>query len=288
MQNLAWINGNISDLSAAKISIEDRGYLFGDGVYEVIRIYNGLPFYLNAHLERLQKSAGAIRLESPYSIEEIIKVIEGLIESSGCYDGYIYMQLTRGIAKRDHLFPPETKPKMVIYVRGLDPISEIDAIKPQRCITLPDERWMNCYIKTINLLPNLLARQKAAEAGAIEAILYRPGETVTEGTRSNVFAVIDGRVLTHPETNLILSGITRRIVLDILEKLTIPFSEEAFTLRDLEKAAEVWITSTTMEVNPVGDIDGKSLNGSAIGPICLRVMQEFRKQIAENCFEDVT
>jgi len=288
MQNLAWIDGTINDISKAKISIEDRGYLLGDGVYEVIRIYNSHPFYLNAHLKRLQISAGAIRIDIPYAMEDIKTTIQGLIEASGCSDGYIYIQLTRGRAKRDHLFPAGAKPKMVIYVRELDPIPEIDAIKPQHCITLADERWMNCYIKTINLLPNLLARQQAAEAGAIEAILYRPGEVVTEGTRSNVFAVIDGRVMTHPETNLILSGITRRIVLDILENLSIPFSEEPFTLRDLEKASEVWITSSTMEVNPVGEIDGRSINGFAIGSICLRLMKEFRKQIAENCFEDVT
>ncbi|MGM0688334.1 MAG: D-amino-acid transaminase [Bacillota bacterium] len=288
MQNLVWMDGTISDISKAKISIEDRGYLFGDGVYEVIRIYNSLPFYLNAHLKRLQVSAGAIRIDIPYSIDDIKTTVQDLIETSGCKEGYIYMQLTRGIAKRDHLFPAETKPKMVIYVRGLNPISDIGAIKPQRCITLPDQRWMNCYIKTINLLPNLLARQQASEAGAIEAILYRPGEVVTEGTRSNVFAVIDGRVMTHPESNLILSGITRRIVLDILEKLSIPFIEESFKLRDLEKASEVWITSSTMEVNPVGEIDGRSINNFAIGSVCLQVMKEFRIQIADNCFEDVT
>lgn len=288
MQNLAWIENTICDISKAKISIEDRGYLFGDGVYEVARIYNSLPFYLDAHLKRLQMSAGAIRIDIPYSIEDIKAAVQDLIEASDCREGYIYMQLTRGIAKRDHLFPPAAKPKMIMYVRGLDPISDINTIKPQRCITLPDQRWMNCYIKTINLLPNLLARQQASEAGAIEAILYRPGEVVTEGTRSNVFAVIDERVITHPESNLILSGITRRIVLDILEKLSIPFKEEPFTLRDLEKASEVWITSSTMEVNPVGEIDGKSINNYAIGSVSREVMKEFRIQIAENCFEDVT
>ncbi len=288
MKNLAWIDGRVSDLSEAKVSIEDRGYLLGDGVYEVIRIYNGRPFYLNAHLDRLQNSAAAIRLSIPYTMEEIVTTSEELIGSSGCREGYIYMQLTRGSSKRDHLFPTDASPTLAIYVRELDALSEIDAISLQSCITLPDERWMNCNIKTINLLPNLLARQKAAEAGAIEAILYRPGGIVTEGTRSNLFAVIDDRVFTHPETNLILPGITRRIVLDILNKLAIPFSENPFTLNNLEKASEIWITSTTMEVNPVGEVDGKPVGGSTVGTTCLNVMQEFRNQIAENCFKDVT
>lgn len=283
MQNLAWLDGAINTIDEAKISLEDRGYLFGDGVYEVTRVYNGKTFYLDAHLERLQKSAAAIRIAVPYTISEIKKAVFDLIEKSGCIEGYIYMQLTRGSARRDHLFPLEARPGMTMYVSELQPPPALEEIKPVKCITLPDERWLNCHIKTVNLLPNILARQKAAEAGAMEAILYRSNDLVTEGTRSNVFAVIDGQVRTHPESNLILSGITRGIVLGILVEEAIPFREEAFTLQDLKTASEVWITSTTMEVNPVAVIDDRPVDGSAPGQFCRRLMEEFREKIAADC-----
>ncbi len=287
MQNIAWIDGIYSDLSEAKVSIEDRGYLLGDGVYEVIRVYNGQPFYLDAHLQRLHRSAEAIRINLPLSIEQVKKTVLELVEKSSCSEGYIYMQLTRGSASRDHLFPADTAPSLVMYVRELKPIPEIDAVKPQMAITLPDERWLNCYIKSTNLLPNLLARQKAAEAGAVEALLYRQGGIVTEGTRSNVFAVVDGKVRTHPATNLILAGITRGIVIDIIQELSIPFLEKPFNLQELETAEEVWVTSTTMEVNPIKAVDNKLLKSPAPGPVCKQLMEAFRNKIAANCLEDV-
>ncbi len=283
MQNIAWIDGTFSDLSEAKISIEDRGYLLGDGIYEVIRVYKGRPFYLDAHLQRLLRSAEAIKLELPFSVDQITKTVSELIEKSSCFEGYIYMQITRGSARRDHLFPNDAVPTMVMYVRELEPVSDLDAIEPQEGITLPDERWLNCHIKTTNLLPNLLARQKASEAGAVEAILYRQGGIVTEGTRSNVFAVIEGKVRTHPATNLILSGITREIVLDILKDLSIPVLAEAFNLQELETASEAWLTSTIMEVNPLRAVNGKPFKASAPGPVCKQLMEVFRRQITASC-----
>lgn len=282
MQNLAWIDGVFIDLAEAKVSLEDRGYLLGDGVYEVTRVYSGRPFYLTAHLERLQRSADAIRIAIPYTKPEIEQAADQLISKSGCGEGYIYMQVTRGSAKRDHLFPADTPPSMTMYTRELNAILPAESVAPIKCITLPDERWLNCHIKTVNLLPNLLARQKASEAGAVEAILYRPGDLVTEGTRSNVFAVIDGMIRTHPTTNLILPGVTRSIVLSILDKLSITYSEAAFTLQELSKASEVWITSTTMEVNPVAEIDGQLVSGAVPGSISAQLMGKFREIISEN------
>lgn len=281
MSNLAWIDGVHCDLSEAKVSIEDRGYLLGDGVYEVIRIYNGYPFYLAAHLDRLERSAAAIRIELPYTKEELETAVDELLGKSSYTDGYIYVQLTRGSAKRDHLFPADVEPTLVMYVRDLPPLPDLEEVKPAACITVPDERWLNCYIKTINLLPNLLARQKAHESAAIEAIFYRPGHLLTEGTRSNLFAVIDGVVYTHPATNLILPGITREIVIGLIHKLAIPFKEEAFKLEDIRRASEVWITSTTLEVQPIHSIDGTALNYTCPGEISLRLMKEFRSLIKE-------
>jgi len=287
LQNPAWINGSFMDLAEAKISIEDRGFLLGDGVYEVIRVYNGRPFYLDAHLLRFEKSASAIRIDLPCDTGQISETVSTLVEKSGWLDGYIYMQLTRGSAKRDHLFPPSVRPALVMYGRELDPVPAIDAVEPREAITLPDERWLNCNIKSTNLLPNLLARQQAAEAGAVEAIFFRPEGIVTEGTRSNVFAVIDGTVRTHPATNLILPGITREIVLDILQELAVPVSETAFGLQELKAAEEVWLTSTTMEVNPLKSVDGAQPAAPAPGPVCRLVMEKFRGRIADKCFEDV-
>ena len=283
MKNLAWIDGKISELADARVSLEDRGYLLGDGVYEVIRVYNGCAFYLDAHLERLKKSAEAVRMSLPYSFDEIAAVAQELIATSGYSDAYVYMQLTRGSAARDHLFPADTEPGMVMYVRPMQPLKTLEEVAAASCITLPDERWLNCHIKTVNLLPNLLARQKAAEAGAIEAIMYRPGDIVTEGTRSNIFAIIDGVVRTHPESNLILSGITRQIVVGLLGDKKFKFSETAFTLDELKSASEAWLTSTTLEVTPVGTIDQIILNQPVPGPVATGLMKDFRHKIDTDC-----
>ncbi len=283
MKNLAWINGVISDLADAKVAVEDRGFLLGDGVYEVIRIYNGCPFSMGHHLERLQASAQAIELSIPYSTAEISDAVRTLVEESGFQDAYIYIQLTRGSAKRDHIFPEQVEPNLMLYVREMTPLPGIEEVEPARCITLPDERWMNCHIKTINLLPNLLARQKAHEAGAVEAILYRPPDLVTEGTRSNVFIRIGEKVYTHPRTNLILPGITRKVVLELLAQRNINVLEEVFTLGDLKKADEVWITSTTLEMKPVGEIDGQAYSPPLPGPLTYQLMVDIRERIAKEC-----
>ncbi len=285
MKPLAWIDGSRCELSEAKVPLEDRGYLLGDGVYEVIKIYNKKPFYLHPHLDRLQNSANAVDIEIPYSVEQIEQEIAALIEKSECKGGYLYMQVTRGSAKRDHLAPEGTSPSMVMYVREFSSPATIEDIEPCSCITLPDERWMNCYIKSINLLPNVMARHKAAEAGAQEAILYRPGGIVTEGTRTNTFAVIDGTVRTHPESRLILSGITRMIALEILKKLDYPVSEEAFTVDELEKATEVWTTSTGMEIVPVADIDGKAVAEKVPGPVCRHLIEKFWEKVEQDYYE---
>lgn len=285
MKRLAWMDGSICDLSEAKVPLEDRGYLFGDGVYEVIKIYNGKTFYLQPHLDRLKNSAEAIDLNVPYTKEEISQEISSLIKQSECKNGYLYMQITRGSAKRDHLLPEGTRPSMVMYVREFPSPASIEDIKPAACITLPDERWLNCYIKSVNLLPNVLARHKAAEAGAQEAIFYRPGGVVTEGTRTNIFAVIDGVVRTHPESRLILSGITRMIALEILRKLGFTVSEEAFMVDDLEKASEVWTTSTGRGIIPVEYIDSRPVAEAVPGPICRSLIEEFWKRVELECYD---
>ncbi len=289
MRSLAWLNGSICDIAEAKVPLEDRGFFFGDGVYEVIKIYNGKPFYMSPHLKRLQNSAKAIEINIPYTIEEIKNSIADLIDKSDCQNGYLYMQLTRGCAQRDHLPPSDIEPSMIMYIREFGkPASVLDEFNPASCITVPDERWLNCNIKSVNLLPNVLARQKAARAGATEAIFYRPGGVVTEGTRTNIFAVIDGEVRTHPESNLILSGITRGIALNIMRKQGIPFSEEAFYVDELKRATEVWTSSSGIEIHPVGTIDGQAVSDVVPGPICRQLIEEFQKIIKTECYNSIS
>ncbi len=283
MGNLAWLNGNICELDVAMVGVQDRGFLFGDSVYDVIKIYNGNPFRLMSHLERLQRSCNAISIEMPESIEEVQLIIDKLIKSSACAHGFIYMQVTRGCAPRDHFFPTGVKPTFLIYILDIGFPALKSNMKLTECIILPDERWMNCHIKSTNLLPNTLAIQKAKEAGAGEAILYRPDGTVTEGTRTNIFAVIDGAVRTHPESSLILTGITRNVALDILYKGNIAVSEVAFTIDDLNRASEVWTTSTGLEISPVNKIENYFSDIAAPGPVCSFLVDEFWKLIETEC-----
>lgn len=286
MKNLAWIEGRICDIGEANVPLEDRGYLFGDGVYEVIKVYNKKPFYLFSHLRRLQKSAALIDIELPTKIEEIESIITDLVEVGDAREGYIYIQVTRGCAERDHLFPATIKPSMVMYTRLFDYPQAMDLkkVKPIDCITMPDERWLNCHIKSINLLPNVVARQRAHRAGAQEVLFYRPGGVVTEGTRSNIFAVIDGKVRTHPESRLILSGITRGIVVDILRKHNMPFLEEEFYVEDLGNVSEAWTTSTVMEVKPVTSIGKIRLFEKEPGPLYRFIVEEFWKIVQKECY----
>jgi D-alanine transaminase len=194
------------------------------------------------------------------------------------------MQVTRGCAPRDHFFPTGVTPTLLIYILDIGfPPSKKD-VKPTKCITLPDERWTNCHIKSTNLLPNILAIQKAKEASAGEAILYRTDGIVTEGTRTNIFALIDNNVRTHPESSLILAGITRSIAIDIIRNSNNPFIEKAFNLEDLKKATEVWTTSTGSEITPVHFVDETMIGEAVPGPVCRYLIEEFWKLVEADCY----
>lgn len=204
------VGGEIVDREIATVDIEDRGYQFGDGVYEVIRVYNGKMFTAKEHLNRLQESAEKISIQIPYQPSELEEMLKGLIEKNGLANGIIYMQFTRGTSPRNHAFPHNVAPTFVAYTRKVDrPVSSMqEGIK---AIFIEDIRWLRCDIKSLNLLGNLLAKQKAVEAGCFEAIQHR-GNIVTEGSSSNVAIVKNGTVITHPANNLILNGITRQKV----------------------------------------------------------------------------
>jgi D-alanine transaminase len=279
MPNIGFFNGEFMPLNDVKISIEDRGFQFGDGVYEVVRTYGGVPFQLDAHLERLERSACAIHLSVPCRSTEWKKWVHEGIERAGYPECKLYLQVTRGVASRDHLFPEQTVPTIVMSVREMRPLDPALRRAGVGVITMDDLRWGRCDIKSINLLPNVLARQRAREAGAFEAILVRRG-IVTEGAVSNVMIASAGRVVTAPEGEHILSGVTRRVVLDYARKGGIPVEERDISLAEFLQADEVFLTGTTVEVLPVIRVDGAMVGNGQPGMLATRLGAWFSEGIA--------
>lgn len=268
-------NLTITDYQDATIHPDDRGYYFGDGIYEVFRIYNGRLFQEDAHLVRLARSAAELRIPLPYGLPEITGLMYKLLEEDPVEEGILYLQITRGAAPRGHAFPPEgTQPVLTAYCKPL-PRNRDKITGGIRIVSVPDIRWLRCDIKTLNLLGNVLAKQEAVERGADEAVLHRSG-TVTECSSSNIMMVKDGTLWTHPADNLILPGITRQVVLDQARALGIPVQEAAFSLEELYSADEVLITGTTTEVTPVILIDETPIAGGQPGPITRQLQREYQ------------
>jgi D-alanine transaminase len=272
--NVAFVNGTFMPLGEAKVSIEDRGFQFGDGVYEVIRTYKGRPFSLDAHLARLVRSATALELTQPYSRAEWTDhILEG-IKRAAYPEAKIYLQVTRDVAPRDHAYSDETMPTAVMTVREFCPLDRSVQAAGVDAITTGDIRWGRCDIKSVNLLANVLARQQVRQAGVFEAILVDAG-LVTEGAISNVMVVQGGTVVTAPEGSRILSGVTRAIVLDLALKRGVPIQERFVSQTDLYEADEVFLTGTTVEVLAVIRIDGKVIGNGRPGPITQRLAGSF-------------
>ncbi|MBO8171255.1 MAG: D-amino-acid transaminase [Bacillaceae bacterium] len=268
-------NDRIVDRNECRIDPEDRGYQFGDGIYEVISFYNHQLFKLTEHMERLSYSAGEIAMDLPYSTEQIAENLKKLVELSDKADGQIYLQVTRGYAPRNHALPEKADPVLTAYL--MHHPRPLDAQKTGvAAVTAEDVRWLRCDIKSLNLLGSILAKQKAVENGASETILHRGG-TVTEGSSTNVFMVKNNTIYTHPINNLILNGITRRVVRDLAEKADIPFREEAFTTDDLMAADEVFLSSTIMEIMPVVRVDGQTIGTGRPGKVTKTLVQLFHE-----------
>lgn len=263
----------------AVIDIEDRGYQFGDGVYEVVRIYNGKPFQLDEHMERLERSLKEIRLPLPYEINELTENIKELIQRDPVGDGIVYLQVTRGKALRTHGFPSETNSVITAYTREMPrPVDHLNSGISAHLTA--DIRWLRCDIKSLNLLGNVLAKQEALENDCSEAIFHR-GDTLTEGSSSNVFVKKDGAWYSHPATNLILNGITRRFVIELMASLNMPVHEQAVKLSDLLNADEVIVTSTTQEVMPVVSIDGEPIGDGDVGEWTKKLQGAFVERIQQ-------
>lgn len=253
LTEIAYYKDRFVSVDEKVVPIEERGHQFGDGVYEVVRVYDGEPFLLKEHMDRLVKSCEAIDLKLPYSLKKIEEILLEGLNRSELKEAEIYFQITRGIHARQHHYP-DTPSVFSMVVR---PAREVDSSLKEtgaKVLTTEDERWLNCYIKSLNLLPNVMAKQKAKENGCFEAILVRDG-VVTEGSSTNVFAVKDGTIYTHPATKRILHGITRAQVIKLAEELDIPVVEEAFSVEFMKNSDEVFITSTSIEVMPVAQVD---------------------------------
>lgn len=259
------------------ISFEDRGYYFGDGVYEVFRIYRGKLFEKQAHMRRLVRSAGEIRLRLPYSTEEIEEKLESLVIQEQIEEGTLYMQITRGIAPRAHVFPKNAEPVLMAYCNEVKrPLGSIK--EGITAVSVEDIRWHRCDIKSLNLLGNVLAKQEAVERGAGEAILHRSGR-VTECSASNVMMVKDGVIYTHPADNCILHGVTRAVVLKLARQEGLEIREEARSLEDFLQADEAFITGTTVEITPIIRIDGQAVGTGRPGPLTVQLQSAFEKAI---------
>ncbi len=278
MPNVAFINGTFVPMAEAKVSIEDRGFQFGDGVYEVIRTYKGRPFELEAHLARLDRSATALDLKQPYSHDDWTRhILEG-IRRAAYPEAKIYVQITRGVAPRDHAYSNDATPTVVMTVREFHPLDRSVQVAGVEAITTEDIRWGRCDIKSVNLLANVLARQQVKQAQVFEAILVNEG-LVTEGAVSNVMVVQGGTVVTAPQGSRILSGITRAVVLDLARSEGLPVQERFVSQADVYEADEVFLTGTTVEVLAVIRVDGKVIGDGRPGPIAQRLATRFTSRV---------
>lgn len=281
MSDIVYLNGEFMPLEAARIPVLDRGFIFGDGVYEVIPVYSGHPFRLPEHLRRLQHSLDSIRLANPMSDAEWTKLTQDVIARNAGEDQSVYLQVTRGAAKRDHAFPKDAKPTVFMMSSPLvtPPREQIENGVP--AITATDYRWLKCDVKSISLLGNCLLRQTAMDAGAVEVVLFRDG-FLTEASASNVFVVRNGIVLAPPKNHLVLPGITYDVVLELLAAHGIAHEVREVPEQGVKTAQEIWVTSSTKEVLAVTTLDGKAVGGGKPGAVFRRVYQlyqEFKREV---------
>jgi len=282
MGPIGLVDGRIINLDEKVAVMEDRGYQFGDGVYEVTRVYNGRPFALKSHMDRLYRSLRELRIPAVYTFEELAGFHRRLIEESGLDSAAIYLQITRGAAPRAHAFPENVVPCLTMSIRPAKSHAELRAAGA-KIVFVPDERWLRCDIKSINLLANLLAKQRAKEAGAYEAVQVREG-IVTEGSSSNFFLVKDGVLWTHPANNLILRGVTRTIIVEKLApQLGLTVVEKPFDAAFARKADEVFLSGTNTEIMPVALLDGDKVGDGRPGPVTSKIMEAYDALITQEC-----
>jgi D-alanine transaminase len=276
MNDIAYLNGEFLPLDQARVPALDRGFIFGDGVYEVIPVYSRRPFRLPEHLRRLQHSLDAIRLGNPMTDAEWTRLIHDLIARHSGEDQSVYLQVTRGVAKRDHAFPRESKQTVFMMSSPLATPAREQVENGVPCITATDYRWLKCDVKSVSLLANCLLRQQAAEAGAVEVVMFRDG-CLTEASASNVFVVRGGKLLAPPKNNLILPGITYDVVLELAAAKGIAIELRAIPEQEVRSADELWVTSSSKEVLAVATLDGRPVGNGKPGPVFRTVHQAFQE-----------
>ena len=283
MKDIVYVNGTFVPRAEARVSVEDRGFVFGDGVYEVLRIISGRPFAATFHNDRLRRSLEGVRISLAVadSPERFLEVGTQLLKENGLLQGEatMYMQITRGATTRAHNYPPPgTAPTVYISVARFSPYAEL-AQNGAPAITHPDLRWGRCDLKTLNLLPNVLASQVAKERGAFEAMLIRDG-VVTEGTKTNFFGVVDGTLRTHPSDNHILPGITRSVLHDLARSVNIDIDETPIRSSELPRLSELFLTGTTTDVMPVVTLDDKPVGKGKPGELTRKLQRVLAESLA--------
>ena len=273
MTRIAYVNGQYMPHHDAAVHIEDRGYQFADGVYEVFAMHRGLIIGEQGHMDRLEHSLKELRIAWPMSRRVIGVVIREIARRNRIRDGFIYLQITRGVARRDHPFPKDSESSLVLTARRLPPLNKEELRKGVGVITIPDIRWKRHDIKSVALLPNILGMQQAREAGAYEAWMVNDEGMVTEGTLSNAWIITeDGKLVTHNASHAILNGITRLTVLEAAAEAGVEFSERPFSVDEALQAKEAFITSSTSHVKAVTSIDGKSVGNGHVGELTSRML----------------
>jgi D-alanine transaminase len=280
MSRIAYVNGRYLDMRDASVNIEDRGYQFADGVYEVCEVRGGKLVDMPRHLARLQRSLGELRIKEPMPLAALSVVMHEVVRRNRVNHGIVYLQVTRGVARRDHGFPAASvKPAVVVTARSLDPAKgQANAAHGIKVITLPENRWPRVDIKSTALLPNVLAKQAAREAGAYEAWYVDRDGYVTEGSSSNAWIVTkEGRVVTRSAEAGILPGVTRAVLMDAFEALQVRFEERPFTPAEAAGAAEAFVTASSQIVMPVVAIDGQPIGDGKPGALAKRLREQFHR-----------
>ena len=273
---MVFLNGKFLPMEQAMVPVLDRGFIFGDGVYELIPVYSRAPFRMDEHLARLEKSLAAVRIKNPYPREKWREVLLALIAKQPWDDQGVYLQVTRGVAKRDHAFPAGVEPTVFVMCNPLvNPPKEL-VDKGAAAVSAVDYRWHRCDIKSVSLIGNCLLRQVSADVGAVETILFRDGK-LTEASASNVFVASHGLLLAPPKSNLILPGITYDVVVEIAQATKIPLEFRDVTEAEVRGADEIWLTSSSKEILAVVTLDGKPVGDGKPGPLFRRAWQGYQE-----------
>jgi len=280
-RDVVFLNGEFLPLEEARVPVLDRGFIFGDGVYELVPVYSRVAFRLDEHLARLERSLGEAKIRNPYSRQRWREIIYQLVDAQPFEDQGVYFQVTRGVAKRDHAFPRDVPPTVFMMANPLvnPPREQVEA--GGAAVSAQDNRWLRCDIKSISLIGNVLLRQVSAEAGAAETILFRDGK-LTEASASNVFIVKRGVIVSPPKSSLILPGITYDVVAELARAGGVPLEFREIAEAEVRAADEIWVTSSSKEILAIVSLDGRRIGDGRPGPLFRRLYelyQEFKRKV---------